>query len=76
MSWGQVAVLALVNFLSVFMAMFIISAINAYREAKRKTEFLEKMFGSLIEKAETDVQFRNIMGWNFMRDERDNNDGR
>lgn len=76
MSWGQVAVIALANFLSVFMAIAIVSAINAFREARRKSEFLEKMFGDLIQKAETDAQFRNIMGWNFMKDERDNNDER
>jgi hypothetical protein len=76
MSWEQVAVIGVVNFFSVFMAMFIISAINAFREARRKNEFLERMLGGLIEKAETDTQFRNIMGWNFMGNERDNNDER
>lgn len=76
MSWEQIAIIGLVNFFSVFMAIFIISAINAFKEARRKSEFLEKMFGDLIQKAETDAQFRNIMGWNFMRNERDNNDER
>lgn len=76
MNWAEVAVIAIANFVAVFTAMFIISGINAYREARRKNEFLENMFGNLIQKAETDAQFRNIMGWNFMRDERDNNDER
>ncbi len=69
-------IIGAVNFLSVFIAVFVMSAISAYKETKRKNEFLEGMFGQIIQKAETDIQFRNIMGWNFMRDERDNNDGR
>ena len=76
MNWVDILILGAVNFLSVLFAVFIISAVREYKEAKRKSEFLEKMFGQLIEKAETDVQFRNIMGWNFMRDGRDNNDER
>jgi hypothetical protein len=76
MNWVDILILGTVNFLSVLFAVFIISAVREYKEAKRKSEFLEKMFGQLIEKAETDVQFRNIMGWNFMRDGRDNNDER
>lgn len=71
MTWVDFLIVGLVNFISVFLAISIISAVNAYREAKKKTEFLERMFGQLIEKAETDAQFRNIMGWNFTRDERD-----
>jgi hypothetical protein len=73
MNWVEILIIAVANFVAVFFAVGIISAINAYREARRKNEFLERMFGQVIQKAETDVQFRNIMGWNFMRDERDGN---
>ncbi len=76
MNWVDLLIVATANFISVFMAVFIMSAINAYKEAKRKNEFFERMFGQIIDRAETDAQFRNIMGWNFMRDERDENDKR
>ncbi len=71
MNWAEILIIAAANFVSVFLAVFIMSAINAYKETKRKSEFLERMMGQVLERAETDVQFRNIMGWNFTRDERD-----
>lgn len=74
MSWTDILILGTANFISVFFAVVTINAVREYKETKKKQEFLEKMFGQLIEKAETDVQFRNIMGWNFMKDGRDNND--
>ncbi len=76
MNWIEILIIATANFFGVLLAVFIISAVREYKEAKRKSEFLERMFGQMIDRAETDVQFKNIMGWNFMRDERDDNDKR
>jgi hypothetical protein len=76
MNWVDVLIIVTANFFAVFFAVFIMSVVREYKEAKRKSEFLERMFSQVIDRAETDVQFRNIMGWNFRGDERDDNDKR
>lgn len=74
MSWLQFWLIVGANFLSVLLAIGLISGLSAWKEYKRKKVFMDQIFGQVLAKAETDIQFRNIMGWNFMRDERDKND--
>ena len=76
MNWVDLLILGTVNFVSVLVAVFLISAVSEARSNKRKAEFLEHMFGQVIEKAQTDNEFGKIVNWNFMTNEKDDNDKR
>lgn len=76
MNWVDLLILGTVNFLSVLVAVFIVSGFIEYRNAKKKAMFLENMFGQMMEKAQTDNEFGRIVNQNFMTRDKDDNDER
>jgi hypothetical protein len=70
MELWQFWTLAGVNFVSVLLASFSIYAFSAWRSNRKKRKLLESLFGQVLEKVETDIQFRDIVG-NLKKDGND-----
>lgn len=62
MELWQFGVLALINFLSVFAASVTLFAYTMWSNNRKKRKLLENLFGQVLEKVETDIQFRDIVG--------------
>jgi uncharacterized protein YggT (Ycf19 family) len=70
MELWQFITLALVNVASVIIGTIIIFAFTAWSNNRKKRKLLESLFGQVLEKVETDIQFRDIVG-NISKDGRD-----
>lgn len=51
-----------VNFVSVLFATFSVYAFSMWRAHVKRKRMMESLFGQVLEKVETDIQFRDIVG--------------
>lgn len=61
MELWQFWTLAGVNFVSVLLASFSLYAFSSWRASVKKRRLIESLFGQVLEKVETDIQFRDIV---------------